>query len=111
MSIIHIATLSLFLSDRRESAAISFIAWIVLGLVIGFIGSKLLNRTRHGRVRDVLLGIVGALVGGFLSNLFREPGVMNLNLYSLFVAVVGAVVFLIIFHARSIVGDVRRRRS
>lgn len=109
MLIINIATLSLFLSDRRGNSAIAFFAWIVLGLVAGFIGSKLLNRTGHGRVRDVLLGIVGGVVGGFLANLFRDTGVANLNFYSFFVAFVGAVAFLIIFHARSIVGNVSRR--
>ncbi len=112
MSIIDFATLSLFfLSDRRENSVLAFIGWIVLGLVAGFIGSKVINKTGHGRHRDVLLGVVGAIVGGFLANLFRETGVANLNIYSFFVAVIGAVAFLIIYHARSIVGGVRQRRS
>lgn len=110
MSIINIAIFGLFLSDRRENSALAFIAWIVLGAVTGFIGSKFINKTGHGRHRDVLLGIVGAIVGGFLSNLFRDAGVANLNLYSFFVAIIGAVVFLIIYHARSLVGGVRQRR-
>ena len=108
MSIINIAIFGL--SDRRENSALAFIAWIVLGAVTGFIGSKFINKTGHGRHRDVLLGIVGAIVGGFLSNLFRDAGVANLNLYSFFVAIIGAVVFLIIYHARSLVGGVRQRR-
>ena len=111
MSFIDIATMGLFLSDRRENSALAFIAWISLGLFTGFIGSKLVNKTGHGRHRDVLLGIVGAIVGGFLSNLFRDTGVANLNLYSLFVATIGAASFLIICHARSIVGGVRQRQS
>lgn len=111
MSIIDIATLSFFLSDRRESSALAFMGWIVLGLVTGFIFSKFIDKTGEGRHRDVLLGIVGALVGGFLSNLFRDAGVTNLNLYSAFVATIGAAAFLIIYHARSIVGGVRQRRS
>jgi uncharacterized membrane protein YeaQ/YmgE (transglycosylase-associated protein family) len=111
MPIMDIATLGLFLlSDRRENSALAFITWIALGVVAGFIGSKFINKTGHGRHRDVLLGIVGALVGGFLSNLFRDSGVANLNLYSFFVALIGAVVFLIIYHARSLVGGVRQRR-
>lgn len=110
MSIINTAILGLFLSDRRENSALAFIAWIVLGAVTGFIGSKFINKTGHGRHRDLLLGIVGAIVGGFLSNLFRDEGVANLNLYSFFVAIIGAVVFLIIYHARSLVGGVRHRR-
>lgn len=109
MSIVEIATFGLFLSDRRQNSAIGFLVWIVLGVVTGFIGSKILNKTRHGRHRDVFLGIVGAVVGGFLSNLFRDAGAANLNLYSSFVAVMGAAAFLIIYHARSIVGGVRQR--
>ena len=112
MSIIDVPTLSLFLlSNRRENSAQAFIGWIVLGVVTGFIGSRVIHKTRHGRHRDVLLGVVGAVVGGFLANLFRDTGVANLNLYSLFVAIIGAVVFLIIYHARPIVGGVRQRRS
>ena len=110
MSIIDIATLSLLLPDRRGNSAFAFIAWIVLGLVTGFIGSKVINQTGHGRQRDVLLGIVGALVGGFLSNLFGDAGVPLLNFYSACVAIIGAVAFLIIYHARSIVGGVHQRR-
>ena len=111
MSIINLATLGLFLSDRRENSAISFFGWMVLGLLVGLMGSKLLNKTGHGRVRDVLLAIIGALVGGFLANLLRDASATNLNLYSFFVAAVGAAVFLIIYHARSIVGQVNRKRS
>jgi uncharacterized membrane protein YeaQ/YmgE (transglycosylase-associated protein family) len=105
MSVIDVTTLGMFISNRQQGSAMSFLAWIVLGLVAGFIGSKLVNKTGEGLVRDVLLGIVGAIVGGFLFNLFGATGVTGLNLYSLFVAVVGAVVFLIVYHA------IFRRRS
>jgi uncharacterized membrane protein YeaQ/YmgE (transglycosylase-associated protein family) len=111
MTIIDIATFSFILSDRRENSALAFIAWIVLGVVTGFIGSRFINKTGHGRDRDVLLGVVGAIVGGFVSSLFRDTGVTNLNFYSAFVAIIGAVVFLIIYHARSLVGGVRQSRS
>lgn len=95
MSIIDITTLGLFLPDRRENSAIAFITWIVLGAVTGFIGSRLINKSSHGRHRDVLLGIVGAIVGGFASNLFRDAGVAILNFYSFLVAIIGAATFLI----------------
>ncbi len=111
MSINDIATVSLILSDRRENSALAFVGWIALGAVTGFIGSKLINKTGHGRHRDVLLGVVGAIIGGFLANLFRDAGVANLNFYNFFVAIAGAVVFLIIYHARSLVGGIRQRRS
>jgi len=77
----------------------SIVAWIVLGLVAGFIGSKLVNRQGEGLVRDVLLGVVGAVVGGFLFNLVGASGVSGLNLYSMLVAVVGSVVVLVLYHA------------
>ena len=53
----------------------SFLAWIVLGLLAGFIGSKLVNKSGEGVVLDILLGIVGAVIGGFLFNEFGSPGV------------------------------------
>jgi len=75
------------------------IAWIILGGVAGFIASKLVNKAGEGLLVDIVLGIVGAIVGGFLMRQFGAAGVTGLNLYSLLVAVVGAVVFLIIYHA------------
>jgi uncharacterized membrane protein YeaQ/YmgE (transglycosylase-associated protein family) len=77
----------------------SFLAWIVLGLIAGFIGSKLVNKSGEGLVIDIILGIVGAIVGGYLFNMFGASGVTGLNLYSMLVAVVGAVVILILYHA------------
>lgn len=77
----------------------SFLAWIILGLVSGFIASKLVNKTGEGVLLDILLGIVGAVVGGWLFSTFGMSRVTGLNIYSMLVAVVGAVVVLIIFHA------------
>ncbi len=84
----------------------SFLAWIVLGLIAGFVGSKLVNKTGEGVLLDIVLGIIGAVVGGYLFNMFGAHGVSGLNLYSLFVAVVGAVVVLVVYHA--IRGGARR---
>ena len=77
----------------------SFLAWIVLGLVAGFLGSKLVNKNGEGMILDIVLGIVGAFLGGYLFTLFGAHGVTGLNLYSLLVAVVGSVVFLVGYHA------------
>jgi uncharacterized membrane protein YeaQ/YmgE (transglycosylase-associated protein family) len=77
----------------------SFLAWIVLGLVAGFIGSKMVNKTGEGILLDIILGIVGAIVGGWLFNTFGAAGVTGLNLYSLLVATLGAVVLLVVYHA------------
>ena len=99
MSVIDLTTFGTLISNRQQSATMSFLAWIVLGLVAGFIGSKLVNKSGEGLVRDILLGVVGAIVGGYLFNLFGASGVTGLNLYSVLVAVVGAVVFLVVYHA------------
>ena len=77
----------------------SFIAWIVLGLIAGFIGSKLVNNSGEGFFLDIVLGIVGSVVGGWLFSFFGASGVTGVNLYSLLVAVVGSVVFLVVYHA------------
>jgi uncharacterized membrane protein YeaQ/YmgE (transglycosylase-associated protein family) len=77
----------------------SILAWMVLGLIAGFVASKLVNKTGEGVVMDIALGIVGALAGGWLFQQFGQPGATGLNLWSLIVAVVGAVVLLVLYHA------------
>jgi uncharacterized membrane protein YeaQ/YmgE (transglycosylase-associated protein family) len=77
----------------------SIFAWIILGLLAGFIGSKLVNKQGEGMFLDIVLGVVGAVVGGWLFNKFGAVGVTGLNLYSLLVAVIGAVVVLLVYHA------------
>lgn len=77
----------------------SIIAWIILGLLAGFIASQLVNQRGAGILLDIVLGIVGAMVGGWLFSLFGAHEVTGLNLYSLIVAVVGAIVVLLIYHA------------
>jgi uncharacterized membrane protein YeaQ/YmgE (transglycosylase-associated protein family) len=77
----------------------SIVAWILLGLVAGFIGSKIVNRRGEGLLLDLLLGIVGAVVGGWLFNQFGAVGVTGLNLYSWAVSIVGAILVLVIYHA------------
>jgi len=77
----------------------SFLAWIVLGLLAGFIGSKIVNKQGEGVFLDVILGIVGAVVGGWLFSTLGSSGVSGLNLYSLLVAVIGSVVLLVVYHA------------
>ena len=77
----------------------SIIAWLVVGLIAGWLGSLLVNRSGEGLVLDIVLGVVGAIVGGFLFNLLGHSGVTGINLYSIFVAVIGAVVVLAAYHA------------
>jgi uncharacterized membrane protein YeaQ/YmgE (transglycosylase-associated protein family) len=76
----------------------SIIAWIILGLIAGFIASKIVNRTGEGAILDVLLGIGGAVVGGWLFHIFGMSGVTGLNLYSMVVATIGAAAFLVVYH-------------
>ncbi|SDB73065.1 GlsB/YeaQ/YmgE family stress response membrane protein [Belnapia rosea] len=77
----------------------SIIAWLVLGLIAGFIASKLYAGSGQGAVIDIVLGIVGAFVGGFLFNMLGGAGITGFNLYSMIVAVIGAVVVLWVYHA------------
>jgi uncharacterized membrane protein YeaQ/YmgE (transglycosylase-associated protein family) len=77
----------------------SIIGWIVLGLIAGFIASKIVNKQGEGVILDIILGIIGAIVGGFLFIQFGAAGVTGFNLYSMLVAIVGAVVVLLIYHA------------
>ncbi|HEX5386942.1 MAG TPA: GlsB/YeaQ/YmgE family stress response membrane protein [Gemmatimonadales bacterium] len=84
----------------------SIIAWIILGLIAGWIASKIVNKTGEGVVVDIILGIIGAVVGGWIFNRFGTAGVTGFNVWSLIVAIIGAVVLLLIYHA--IVGSSRR---
>jgi len=77
----------------------SVLAWIVLGLIAGFIGSKIVNKSGQGMVLDIVLGIVGAIVGGIIFSLFGATGVTGFNLWSLIVAVIGSIVVLWAYHA------------
>jgi len=77
----------------------SIIAWLVVGLLAGWIGSMIVNRSGEGVVMDIVLGIVGAVVGGFLFQALGHSGVSGINLYSIGVAVIGSIVVLLIYHA------------
>jgi uncharacterized membrane protein YeaQ/YmgE (transglycosylase-associated protein family) len=81
------------------------ISWIILGLIAGFVSSKIVNKTGEGLIIDIILGIVGAVLGGYLFNLFGAQGVTGLNLWSLLVAVIGAIVVLMIY--RLVIGGGR----
>jgi uncharacterized membrane protein YeaQ/YmgE (transglycosylase-associated protein family) len=77
----------------------SIVGWIILGLVAGFLASKIVNKSGEGFIIDTLLGVVGAFVGGFLFNLVGHVGVTGFNLWSMLVAIIGAIVVLLIYHA------------
>jgi len=79
----------------------SLLAWIILGLIAGFLASKIVNNTGQGAILDIVLGIVGAVIGGWLFTTFGMAGLTGFNLYSVFVSMVGAVVLLVVYHAVS----------
>jgi uncharacterized membrane protein YeaQ/YmgE (transglycosylase-associated protein family) len=77
----------------------SVLSWIVLGLISGFIASKIVNKAGEGALMDIVLGIVGAVVGGWLFSIIGHSPITGLNLYSVLVSVVGAIVVLLLYHA------------
>lgn len=77
----------------------SILGWIILGLIAGFIASKIVNKSGSGFLMDIVLGVVGAFVGGFLFDLVGEVGVTGFNLWSMFVAIIGAIIVLVVYHA------------
>jgi uncharacterized membrane protein YeaQ/YmgE (transglycosylase-associated protein family) len=79
----------------------SVLAWIVLGLIAGFMASNIVRSSGQGSLLDIALGIVGAVVGGYLFSAIGATGITGFNLYSMFVAIVGAVVVLWLYHAMS----------
>jgi uncharacterized membrane protein YeaQ/YmgE (transglycosylase-associated protein family) len=88
------------MQNAAETAPyMGLISWIILGLIAGFIGSKIVNKRGEGFLLDIVLGVVGAVVGGWLFTAFGAAGVTGLNLWSLLVAVIGAIVVLFIYHA------------
>jgi uncharacterized membrane protein YeaQ/YmgE (transglycosylase-associated protein family) len=77
----------------------SIIAWIVVGIIGGFIGSMVVNRRGQGIVGDLFLGVIGAVVAGWAFNQLSRSGVTGINLYSMLVSAAGATVVLVAYHA------------
>ncbi len=77
----------------------SIIGWIVLGLIAGWLGSKIMGTSgSQGMLMDIVLGVVGAVVGGFVFSLFGTAGVTGFNIWSLIVATIGAVIVIWLYH-------------
>jgi uncharacterized membrane protein YeaQ/YmgE (transglycosylase-associated protein family) len=77
----------------------SIIAWIILGLVLGFIASQIVQHRGASLLLDLLLGIIGAIVGGWLFSVYGAHDTTNFNPFSLLVSALGAVVPLLIYYA------------
>jgi uncharacterized membrane protein YeaQ/YmgE (transglycosylase-associated protein family) len=87
--------------SRRQTGedSVGIISSMVVGLIAGFIGSKIVNKSGSGLIRDIILGIVAAFVGGWIFTAMSAAGVTGVNIYSIFVALIGAVVLLVPYHA------------
>jgi len=77
----------------------SILAWIVLGLIAGFISSLIVNRHGEGFFLDIVIGVIGAIIGGIIMTALGGEGVSGFNLYSILVAIGGAIVLLVVLHA------------
>jgi uncharacterized membrane protein YeaQ/YmgE (transglycosylase-associated protein family) len=89
-----------FVSGRHlGETSMSVIAWIILGLIAGYIGSRIVDKEGKGLWLNMALGIVGAIVGGVIFGAFGGTGVTGVNLYSLIVAVIGSIVVLWVYNA------------
>jgi len=77
----------------------SIIGWIILGLIAGFIASKIVNKQGEGLILDIVLGIVGGIVGGFIFTRLGATGITGFNLWSMLVAIIGAIIVLVLYHA------------
>lgn len=77
-----------------------FIAWIILGALAGWIASMIMRTdAEQGAIGNIIVGIIGAVIGGFMMELFGASGVGGFNLYSLAVAIGGAVLLLALYRA------------
>jgi len=85
--------------DATVDEGAGIIAWIVVGLIGGYLASRIVNRTGEGLVRDMILGVVGGIVGGIIFRALGGHGVTGFNLWSILVAFVGAIIVLVIYHA------------
>jgi len=86
-------------STRQKENTMSFVVWVVLGLAAGFVGSRLANKGEKAVPAEVLVGVVGAVAAGWLFYAFGPPSVNGFNLFSHFAAVIGSLVFLLIYYA------------
>jgi uncharacterized membrane protein YeaQ/YmgE (transglycosylase-associated protein family) len=77
----------------------SILTWIVLGLIVGFIANKLFDKTGESVLRNIVMGVIGAVLGGELINKFGIAGEAWLNMWSVLVSVSAAALFLVVYNA------------
>ena len=86
-------------NDRSVNEGAGIIAWIIVGLIGGYLASRVVNKSGEGIFRDIILGIIGGIIGGFIFRAFGSHGVTGFNLWSILVAFIGGIVVLFIYHA------------
>src|SRR5438309_10025180 len=86
-------------NDRTVNEGAGFIAWILVGLIGGYLASRVVNKTGEGLLRDIILGIIGGIIGGIIFRTLGGHGVTGFNLWSILVALIGGVVILVLYHA------------
>jgi uncharacterized membrane protein YeaQ/YmgE (transglycosylase-associated protein family) len=77
----------------------SVVGWIILGLVAGFVANRMVSRNGDGVIPDILIGVIGALIGGWLMAMLAGGDMHGFNLASMLVAILGAAVLLVVTHA------------
>lgn len=85
--------------DQTVEEGAGVIAWIVVGLIGGYLASRVVNKSGEGTLRDIILGIIGGVVGGIIFRAIGSHGVTGFNLWSILVAFIGGVIVLLIYHA------------
>jgi uncharacterized membrane protein YeaQ/YmgE (transglycosylase-associated protein family) len=86
-------------TERTAYESAGVIAWILVGLIGGYLASRVVNKSGEGLVRDIILGIIGGIIGGVVFRAFGSHGVTGFNLWSILVAFFGGVIVLFIYHA------------
>jgi uncharacterized membrane protein YeaQ/YmgE (transglycosylase-associated protein family) len=86
--------------NLEDQIIMGIISWIILGLIAGFIGSKIVNKSGSGILMDIVVGVVGAIVGGFIGEKLGLGGVTGFwDIWSWFLAIVGSIIVLLIYRA------------
>ncbi len=85
--------------DQSLNEGAGVIAWILVGLIGGYLASRVVNRRGEGLLRDIFLGVIGGIVGGLIFRAVGHHGVTGFNLWSILVAFIGGVVVLLLYHA------------
>lgn len=86
--------------DLKGGECMDFLLWIIFGALVGWVASIFMKTDEEqGALMNIVVGIVGAVLGGFLMNIFGQPGVTGFNFYSLFVALLGAIILLWVYRA------------